>query len=147
MVNTTVFKTEVEPFVRLWLSERYGVDFTPDQVELTGAAPPRRSHGFDAVSVDRRVIAGINGSSGKTSGGKNPSGKIHKAYQELYFLAMAKAEHRLLVLTDPGFYEIMKRETQGRLVDGLEILYCELPIEIKEKVRSVQMAASTEVGG
>ncbi len=147
MVNTTIFKTDVEPFVRRWLALRYDIGFDADQVELVGAEPPRRSHGFDAVSTDRRVIAGINGSSGKTSGGKNPSGKIHKAYQELYFLTLARADRRLLVLTDPDFYQILKRETQGRLATGVELLYCELPPDLTLKVRAVQRDASAEVGG
>jgi len=147
MVDTRIFVTQVEPFVRSWLKEQHRSLFEPRELELTLAQAPRGRHGFDAVSTDGRIVAGINGSSGKTSRGKNPSGKIYKAYQELYFLSLVNAEIRLLVLTDPDFYSIMKRETRGRLPNGVELVLCVLPPELQKEVDKTRALAAREVGG
>ena len=147
MADTTIYKTKVEPFVRGWLSERFGVPFEPREIFLSGAQPPQRQHGFDAVSLHGKIVAGINASSGKTSRGKHPAGKIHKAYQEVYFLSLIEAERKLLVLTDPDFFEIFSSETRGHLATSVEIVLCPLPPELKAEVDKVRTKATSEVGG
>jgi hypothetical protein len=88
---------------------------------------------------------GIKSSSGKISGGKYPSGKVASAYQELYFLSLVKAERRILVLTNPEFYEIFQSRSDGRLAPGLELMLVSLPPELREEAQTVQQEASQEM--
>ncbi len=148
MADTRVLKNQVEAYVRSELARRFGQPFTK-QVLVVG----QRSDGsdatreFDAVSADGHIVAGIKSSSGKTSGGSHPSGKVATAYQELYFLSLAQAERRILVLTDPEFHEIFKRHSDGRLAHGLELLLIPLPPELKEQAQKVHGEASQEMSG
>jgi hypothetical protein len=93
MANTHLLKAHVEPYVRQWLSEQYSQPFTAQFLELAGCCGV---HEFDAVSADGKIICGIKSSSGLTSRGKNPSGKIAGAYQELYFLASVELDSVLV---------------------------------------------------
>jgi hypothetical protein len=104
MANMHLLKTRVEPYVRLWLSERYSQAFSREFLQLAGCSG---FHEFDAVFADKRIVCGIKSSSGPTSGGKNPSGKIARAHTELYFLAGVDARQSLLVLTDEEFYDLL----------------------------------------
>lgn len=104
-------------------------------------------HEFDAVSEDGKIIAGIISSGGKTSRQKNPSGKIKKAIAEIYFLSLVEVDKRLLVLTDPDFFKIMRKEMVGKLAEGIEIVCCPLPAKLQEEVNRMRKIASEEVGG
>ena len=130
------------------LEAEYGQPFS-QQFLLVGwrADGSPASHELDAVSADRRLVAGIKSSSGKTSGGRRPSGKIAAAYKELYFLSLVDADRRILVLTDRGFYRIMMSESDGKLVSGLELMLIELPPKLKEQVQAVHKAVSQEMSG
>jgi hypothetical protein len=108
MADTHLLKKHVEPHLRKWLSEQYSQTFTREVLQLAGCCG---FHEFDAVSADKRIICGIKSSSGITSCGKNPSGKISSAYEELYFLAGVDADQRLLVSTDEGFYRLLSNQT------------------------------------
>ena len=54
---------------------------------------------------------------------------------------------RLLILTDPEFYEIYTKKIQGFLVPGIEIVLMELPRNMKDKISKIKRVASKEVGG
>src|SRR5271163_862052 len=112
MANTHLLKTRVEPFVREWLSQQFGQKFTCQFLQLDGCSGV---HEFDAVSADKRIVCGIKSSSGITSGGRIPSGKIAGAYEELYFLASVTADQRFLVLTDEEFYTLLSVKMQEKL--------------------------------
>jgi len=141
MANTTYLKTTVEPFVRSALRAEFGVEFRSRVVTLlTGG-----SHEFDAVSDDGQVVAAIKSASGKTSGGKNPSGKIKDAEAELYYLTLVNARTRILVLTNQEFYGILQARLRGRLAAGLSLKLVGLPPEMTEEVRRIQREASAEV--
>jgi hypothetical protein len=142
MANTHLLKTRVEPYVREWLAERYSQRFSREFLQLAGCSG---FHEFDAVSADKRIVCGIKSSSGVTSGGKNPSGKIASAYQELYFLAGVDADQRLLVLTDKEFYELLSRNMRERLSRDIKLLHCPLTEELVRLVRQVQSEASSEI--
>ena len=146
MADTRVLKHRVEPFVREELEAEYGQPFNQQFLPVGRRADGSAAmHEFDAVSADRRIVAGIKSSSGKTSGGRRPSGKIASAYKELYFLSLVDADHRILVLTDPEFYRIMMSESDGKLAFGLELMLIELPPKLKEQVQAVHKAASQEM--
>ena len=142
MANMQLLKTRIEQFVRERLKEKYHQEFRSESLWLAGCSG---KHEFDAVSRDHRIVCGIKSSSGVTSGGKNPSGKIASAYQELYFLAAVEADQRTLIVTDEGFYDIISKETQGKLVRGIEIKHCQLSAELAQLAKNLQSKASEEI--
>lgn len=141
MANTNYLKRTVEDYVRVQLEREFGVPFRAAVLQLTTGG----THEFDAVSQDGRVVAGIKAASGKTSGGRIPVGKIKSAIAELYFLSLVPAARRILVLTNPEFYQILSTRLQGRLAEGLELKLLELPSDIQAQVDRVRRDASLEV--
>jgi len=141
MADTTLLKYVVEPYVRGILQREYGCPFHCRRLTLSTGG----SHEFDAVSEDGQVVASIKAASGRTAGGKNPSGKIKDAEAELYYLTLAPGRERLLVLTDPEFHDIMVRRLSGRLASGLALRLIPLPLEMMQQVRKIQEKASAEV--
>jgi len=142
LANTELIKSEIHPYVRRWLKEQYGVEFGRSRLPLRGC---EGVHCFDAVSSDGRIVAQIKVASGRTSGGKHPSGKRASAFEQLYFLSLANAEIKLLVLTDPEFFEIMTAKTAGIVPANIQLLRCPLPPELARIVSSVTNDASAEI--
>jgi hypothetical protein len=142
MANTELIKSKIHPYVRDWLRQQYGVSFGRSRLPLRDCDG---FHYFDAVSVDGRIAAEIKVASGRTSGGKHPSGKRASAFEQLYFLALAKTEVKLLVLTNPEFFEIMKAKTAGIVPADIQLLRCPLPPELARIVFSVTSEASDEI--
>ena len=141
MANTTYLRNDVENCVRQELTKEFGVSFKPlDFPLVTGGR-----HEFDAVSEDGRIVGAIKSASGKTAGGRVPAGKIKDAEAELYYLTLVLAPTRMLVLTNPEFYEIMSTRLRGRLAPGLTLKLVVLPEEIQQRVTNVQKTASDEV--
>src|SRR2546428_707934 len=86
------------------LPEFCGATFTKRVLRIgTRADGLPATHEFDAVSEDGRIVASVKASSGKTSGGNVPSGKLKDAFTELHFLGLAAAQRKILVLTDESF--------------------------------------------
>jgi len=102
-------------------------------------------HEFDAVSEDRTEVASVKASSGLTTGGKLPVGKTKDAYAELHFLSLVIAPRRLLVLTDPDFYRIFTKVSDGKLPAGAEVVHLPLPPELEQRVRAARTVAFAEV--
>jgi hypothetical protein len=146
MADTRLLK-EIESYVRDRLAQRFGQPFSTRRLVVGKRSNGYdATHEFDAVSADGSIVAAIKSSSGKTSGGKFPSGKVSAAYQELYFLSLAEAaRHRILVLTDHEFHQIFKSHSDGRLAPGLELMLIPLPPELREQVQVVQEEASQEM--
>ena len=142
MADTHGLKTRVEPFVRKWLEGKYGQHFHKEDLPLAGT---EGCHEFDAVSDDGTIVAAITSASGKTSGGKNPSGKVDSVYRELYFLSNVKAGTKLLVLTDRGFFDLICKKTEGKLAGGNALLHCPLSAELEGFVRRIRADASDEI--
>lgn len=141
VANTHLIKALVEPYVREELGREYRDRFEPRFLPL----PAGGQHEFDAVSSTSEVVAAIKSNSGLTSGGKRPQAKILSCYAELYYLAQIDAPRRLLVLTNPEFFEIFERDSQGRLVPGLELKLVTLSEEMQRQVDEVSRAASQEM--
>lgn len=142
VANTNELKTRIEPFVREWLGHKFGTTFRCDFLQLQGC---EGSHEFDAVSDDNTIVAGIKSSSGATSGGRTPAGKIASAFQEIYYLSLVQGRTKLLVLTDQQFYQLMLRKTQGKVPSTIQLLYCALPVELEELARSIRITATDEM--
>ena len=141
MANTAALQDAIE-WVRGELAREYSVPFGKSTVRLrTGG---KRS--FNAVSSDGRIIATVLNSSGATSGGKKPSGKIRYAIAELYFLSLADAPQRLLVATNAEFLKYLENETADALVEGVRLAHIPLPADLAARVAEVTTAASREMG-
>jgi hypothetical protein len=148
VADTRLLKNQVESYIRGALEKEFGQRFTTQSLIVGKRADGSPAcHEFDAVSADRRIVAGIKSSSGKTSSGRRPSGKIAAAYKELYFLSLAQAERRILVLSDPEFYKIMESDCDGRLAPGLELMLIPLSPELARQVQTVHTTASQEMSG
>lgn len=145
MANTHLMKTLVEPYVREQLAAQFGQPFTAQFLPLPGGG----RHEFDAVSEDRAVVTSIKSHSGLTSGGNRPGAKIQACYAELYYLAQVVAPSRVLVMTNPEFFEIFERDSRGRgrLVPWIDLALVPLPPEIQRSVDEVTRAASAEMAG
>ena len=141
MADTTFIKTTVEPYVRDILRREFGAPFDSEAVTLSTGG----THEFNAVSQDGSTIATIKTASGRTSSGALPSGKFKNAEADLYYLTLVSAPTRLLVLTDPEFYELLSARLDGRLAPGISLRLIELPNDIRSELRTVQRAASKEV--
>ena len=141
MVNTNYLK-EIECWVRdNWLPQQFpGYQFNKRFLELA----PGGEHEFDAVSEDVSIVAGIKTNSCKTSGGKGPAGKAAQLYQELYFLNLVEAKKKYLVLTNEDMYKDFLKRSEGKVADGVGILFCQLPSDMNRKVADIQKEASEE---
>jgi hypothetical protein len=143
MANTNDLKTLVELYVRGWLTNRYHQSFEERELPLkliTGG-----EHRFDTVSKDRTTVGGIKATSLREGGGVG-AGAVKSAFTELYFLSLVKADRKLLILTDKGFYELFKRRASGKILPDIEVIYCELPKSLSDRVVEVHKTASGEIG-
>lgn len=142
MANTHEIKRQIEPYVRGRLAERFGVTFSKRMLPLAGC---KGVHEFDAVSEDGKIVASVKSSSGRTSGDRNPSGKFHASFEELYFLSLVSAEVKLLVLTSREFYDLFKKRSAGRIAPGIELWHCPLSPELELLIGQIASEASDEI--
>ena len=141
MANTSFLRYGVEPFVREQLAQRFRQPFAPKSLRLF----PGGEHEFDAVSADGSIVGSIKASSGLTRGGNLPTGKVATCLNEVYFLTLVAAEHRMLILTNPDFYKIFTRVTAGQIATGVGVELLTLPAELQSQVDRVVAAASREM--
>jgi hypothetical protein len=142
MANTNLLVTEVEPYVREWLGEKFGTTFERRDLPLEGC---EAEQSFDAVSADKKIVACIRFSSGLTSGGKFPTGKRDAALRDLYFLLLVKAEKKLMVLTDREFFELFSDRKRFKIHSSIEVVHCELPADLENIVKSIRREATDEI--
>jgi hypothetical protein len=141
MANTSYLRYTVEPWVRGELSNRYGQQFEARVLTLA----PGGTHEFDAVAADLSTVASIKASSGLTSGGNHPSGKVATCLNEVYYLTLVDARTRLLVLTNPQFHDIFLRAMTGKIAAGIDVLLVPLPRQMQATVDGVTRQASDEM--
>ena len=142
MADTRV-QTEVEDWVREnWMLNQYGQRFHRERVKLSSGG----NFDFDAVSDDRKIVASISTSSGRTSSGKLGVGKLHKLRSDMLFLHMAEGEKRVLCLTERDMFSVCQKEFQnGRVPKTIEIIYAEIPAELDQRLKAAREIASQEV--
>lgn len=145
MANTRFLKTKIEPYVRDWLTNKFGKPFRSEFLSLSGVKDRSARHEFDAVSEDRKIVCGIKTASWTTSGGKRGSGKIQGAYAELYFLDHVETDVKYLVLTDPEFYEKFREDSRGKLPPRTDLLHCPLPEDLKREVEKIRTTSRSEL--
>lgn len=141
MANTAMLRYKVEPHVRAKLEQEFGQSFSSKRLPLPGGA----TREFDAVSHDGSVVVSIKTSSGLTSGGRRPAGKINSCTADLYYLSLLDAPVRRLVLTNPDFHEIFTTVMRGAIAAGVTVELVELPPELQAEVDSVIAEASSEI--
>lgn len=133
----------VEKWVRdHWLPQRCGQHFRKARIKLSAGGVFE----FDAVSKDDAIVASISTSTGITSGGKYPVGKVHKMRSDILFLTMAEAKQRIMVLTEQDMHAICTKELKnGRIPKGIEFVLAELPPDLAERCRLAREQCSIEV--
>lgn len=141
MANTAKLRYKVEPVICAALEHEFGQPFSSQVLSLPGGA----TREFDAVSADRSVVVSIKSSSGLTSGGNFPGGKVNGSIADLYYLSLVGAPVRRLVLTNPAFYAIFINRMEGALPEGVEVRLVELPAELQVEVDEVVRNAADEI--
>ena len=142
MADTRV-QLEAEDWVRReWLPSKFEQQFRRERLRLSSGGV----FDFDGVSSDNMIVANISTSSGITSGGKNPSGKIQKLRADMLFLLMVKADRRLIVLTEKSMYDLcLKEKANGRVPHEIEFVLVELPESLSKSLQDAKSIASKEV--
>lgn len=143
MANTQKIKTHIEPFVRDWLSRKFHKKFESGEVSLRLA--PGGSHKFDAVSVDRKIVAGIRSSVARKNTWQE-GGKIKATYTEIHFLNLIRAPNRLLIFTDKVFMDKFMARSVGHYPKSIKLIYCPLPKNLSRVVGRVHRGSSSEIG-
>jgi hypothetical protein len=134
---------EVEDWVRTqWMPSAYGQRFRRERVRLSSEGV----FDFDAVSEDETIVASISTSSSRTSGGRAGVGKIMKLRADMLFLLLAKAERRIMVLTEADMYQACLREREiGRVPKEIEFAHAVIPESLQVKLLASRSIASQEV--
>ena len=142
MADTTT-QGEVEDWIRQeWMPERFGQAFRETNVTLTSGGPFK----FDAVSADGSIVANVSTSTLKTRGGNRGSGKVNKVRSDIYFLLLARAPCRLMVLSEADMYQWwLNEEQRGRVPAEIEFVHVEIPPTLDANLRASRKAASREV--
>jgi len=142
MADTRV-QLEVEDWVRReWMPGKFGRQFSRERVRLSSGGVCD----FDAVSADGVIVAAISTSGARTAGGKNAVGKMLKIRSDMYFLLLATAERRIVVLTEKDMYEnCMKEIAGGRIPVSIEFVHAQIPEDLEARLRDARQVASREV--
>ena len=127
-----------------WLPEHFGngLSFSKSKLPLT----PGGEFEFDAVSNDAQIIANISTSALKTAGGNSGSGKVQKIRSDIYFLLLARATRKLMVLSERDMYDWwIKEKERGRIPAEIELVLVNIPKELDSVLRASRQQASQEV--
>lgn len=143
MANTNFYKNKIEPYVRRWLSKKFQRPFESSETALK--LRPGGIHKFDAVSVDRRVVAGVRSSIARRNTWQE-GGKIKATYTEIFFLSQVRAQKRLLVFTNKLFFEKFTKRSLLRYPRSVELLYCPLPKRLSKGATHSHRKSSKEIG-
>lgn len=142
MADTRV-QLKAEDWVRRnWLPQRFGQPFHRERLELSSGGV----FDFDAVSADNSIVATISTSAGTTSSGKTGVGKLMKVRSDMFFLMLATAERRLVVLTEHNMLELCEKEkVGGRVPKHIEFHLAPLPPDLATELAAARETASREV--
>ena len=142
MADTTA-QLEIEEWIRNeWLPRQYGQRFNKGNLKLSSGG----FFEFDAVSEDEKVVVTISTSRAKTVRGRGGAGKIQKIRADMFFLLLAEAELRSVVLTEPDMLEFWQKEkVNGRVPDSITFISVSLPPELMTRLQNARAAAEKEV--
>ncbi len=142
MADTSRIKTEIEPFVREWLSKCCeNVILEERSVVL----PSGGSYKFDAVSQTGLIIGSILCNRAKTRTGRENTGGVRKALAEIeHMKLLPKNVRKLMVFTNTQFCELIRRRASRFGTEGIEMLVCNLPPDKELILNKVLENASRE---
>jgi|ERR1039458_2807118 hypothetical protein len=142
MADTRV-QLEVEDWVRRdWMPGVFGEQFYRERVRLSSGGVCD----FDAVSADKKIVAAISTSGALTATSKYAVGKMLKIRSDMYFLLLAHAERRVVVLTEKDMHtQCMKEVAGGRVPSTIEFMHAQIPEELNSRLRASRGIASHEV--
>jgi hypothetical protein len=134
---------EAETWVRSeWLRDRYRQAFRGQKVRLASGG----HFNFDAVSEDGLTVATISTGGASTASGARAVGKLLKIRSDMFFLMLADARVRLVVLTERDMYDLCEGERKrGRVPKAIEFLHAPLPADLAARVQIARRVASQEV--
>ena len=137
MANTSAIKTTIEPAIRRWLESHFpGHQFT-EQV-LSG-------YKFDAVAKDGSIVCAILCNRPRTRTGNENTGAVRKALNDLSYLKLLPmGVKKLMVFTDAGFCELIRRRAARLGPESIEMRVCELPDDLKPLLEQILDQASYE---
>lgn len=100
---------------------------------------------FSAVSADGNTIIHICHHSGRTSGGKNPVGKINGLFSKCFLLEKTSAKNKYIYFTNEEFYNIFTNKSKGLLDDIQLKCYTNLTNELSNIITEIQKSSSLEM--
>ncbi|MCW5937607.1 MAG: hypothetical protein KIT11_09915 [Fimbriimonadaceae bacterium] len=143
MADTTA-QSAVANWVRdTFLPAKLDLKFVHRRVRLRSGG----TYHFSFVSEDGKVVGSVITSRARTASGKLGNEKMNKYRADLYFLLIAEAEQRLMVLTDPEMYELLcaEKALRGRIPQEIELLFAPLPKHLANRLAKSQKQAADEV--
>ena len=142
MADTTVHRLVEDWVVGEWLPKQFRQSFHGSQLPLSSGGV----FDFDAVSDDREIVANISTSRLKTGPGKHGTGKVHKIRSDIYFLLLAQAARRLILLTEPDMHAWwLKEAARGRVPPEIEFRHVPIPDDLDDALSASRRRASQEV--
>ena len=98
------------------------------------------------MSNDRRVIVTVSTSRHHTSSGRRGAGKLNKIRSDILFLTLAKAQRRVVVLTELDMFRTCQsQKTAGRLPRSVEFLLAKVPKGLAARLRRARRRSAREV--
>ena len=111
-----------EETAKQWLQIEFNSDFCRRNLQVGSKSNGKPAmHSFDFASEDNQIVAEVK-SHQRTKSGNIPSAKISDTYQACFMLEKVRAKKKLLILTDPKFYEVFKRYSEGKISKEIEIV-------------------------
>lgn len=142
MADTTKIKTEIEPYVRSWLSTQFtGHVFKEKSLHLTSGG----NYIFDAVAEDGSIVAAILCNRAVTRTGRENTGGVRKALTEVGYLKIIPASVRkLMVFTDDAFCQLIRRRASRLGTESIQMVVCKLPPNLETLLGGILDKASRE---
>lgn len=137
MINARNLTTAVEDYVREVLSAEHQDVFRRRRARLQ----PGGHREFAAVSDNGRVVASVKTASTRA---RHPADIVTNCITELYFLSLARANKKFLVLTSVDFHELFLGALAGKVPHGVQVRHIALPPDLQDRVASVQRAGTDE---
>ena len=142
MADTRAHKRAELWVTEKWLPQQFGQSFSEISLPLSSGGVFK----FDAVSEDRRIIANISTSAEKTNRGKHGTAKIQKIRSDVFFLLLATAECKVMVLSERDMYDWWLAESvRGRVPNEIRFLHAVLPDELILALQASRRRAAQEV--
>lgn len=141
MADTRI-QLEVEDWIRRnWMPQQFGQKFQRDNLGLSSGGVFE----FDAVSEDGKIVSSISTAGAKTATGRHAVGKLMKIRSDMFFLLLAQAQRRLVVLTEPDMFELCQKELKaGRIPPSIEFHRAQIPDDLLRRLKVARDEASKE---